>query len=94
MKLTDYLKDKGHGALGRLARASQVHAPDMSRWASGRRPVPLERCLAIERATSGAVCRWDLRPADWWLIWPELIGQDGAPLLPDTAAAEREEGCA
>lgn len=90
MKLTDYFKAQGHGALGRLARTIQVHAPDMSRWASGRRPVPLERCLAIERATSGVVCRWDLRPSDWWLIWPELRGQVGAPALPNSAAGEGE----
>ena len=22
---------------------------------------------------------WDLRPSDWWQIWPELIGAEGAP---------------
>ncbi len=26
--------------------------------------------------------RWDLRPNDWHLIWPELIGTDGAPKIP------------
>ena len=25
---------------------------------------------------------WDLRPEDWWRIWPELIGTDGAPAVP------------
>lgn len=30
------------------------------------------RCVAIERATSGAVSRRDLRPLDWREIWPEL----------------------
>jgi DNA-binding transcriptional regulator YdaS (Cro superfamily) len=34
--------------------------------------VPIERCLAIERATNGAVTRKELRPNDWRLIWPEL----------------------
>lgn len=92
MKLTDYLEAEGHGALGRLAKAIQAHAPDVSRWASGQRPVPVERCPAIERATSSAVCRWDLRPADWWLIWPELMGQDGAPPLPTEPAAGGEVG--
>lgn len=28
------------------------------------------------------VRRWDLRPADWHRIWPELIGAEGAPVLP------------
>ncbi|MEN9316500.1 MAG: hypothetical protein RIS35_2893 [Pseudomonadota bacterium] len=36
-------------------------------------------CVQIERATSGAVRRWDLRPDDWHLIWPELVGTEGAP---------------
>lgn len=30
------------------------------------------RCVAIERATNGAVTRKDLRPHDWRDIWPEL----------------------
>lgn len=34
---------------------------------------PIERCAAIERATSGQVTRRDLRPDDWHLIWPELV---------------------
>lgn len=29
-------------------------------------------CVAIERATGGAVTRRDLRPDDWQSIWPEL----------------------
>ena len=37
--------------------------------------MPIERCAAIERATAGAVTRRDLRPHDWHLIWPELIGK-------------------
>lgn len=40
---------------------------------SGRVPNP-ENCVGIERATNGAVRREDLRPDDWWKIWPELNG--------------------
>ena len=36
-----------------------------------------------EAATGGAVMRWDLRPTDWHRIWPELIGADGAPDVPE-----------
>lgn len=32
-----------------------------------------EICVAIERATDGAVTRQDLRPSDWQDIWPELV---------------------
>lgn len=43
-------------------------------WQHGyadRRPSP-ENCLSIERATDGMVTRQDLRPDDYWLIWPDL----------------------
>jgi len=42
-------------------------------------------CAEVERVMAGAVRRWDLRPDDWHLIWPELIGMDGAPALREEA---------
>lgn len=35
--------------------------------------------VQIERETDGELRRWHLRPKDWHLIWPELIGTEGAP---------------
>ncbi|MCU7372825.1 helix-turn-helix domain-containing protein [Paucibacter sp. O1-1] len=52
----------------------------LNNWVS--RGVPVPRCAAVEAATACAVMRWDLRPDDWHLIWPELIGADGAPAIP------------
>jgi DNA-binding transcriptional regulator YdaS (Cro superfamily) len=49
--------------------------------------MPIEHCPAIEKATNGAVCRWHLRQDDWHRIWPELIGIEGAPPVPDQKAA-------
>jgi DNA-binding transcriptional regulator YdaS (Cro superfamily) len=66
-----------------LARLLQVAPATVNQWARGHRPVPVERCAAIERATSGVVRRWDLRPDDWHLIWPELVGTEGAPAVAD-----------
>lgn len=43
-------------------------------WLTGRRPIAIDKCVAIERATDGEVGRRDLRPIDWHLIWPELAG--------------------
>ena len=40
-----------------------------------------ELCAAIEAASNGEVRRWHLRPADWPLIWPELVGRPGAPAV-------------
>ena len=71
-----------------LAAAIGVRQPTVSEWARGERPVPIERCVDIERATEGKVRRWDLRPNDWHRIWPELIGADGAPAVPAEQSQE------
>jgi hypothetical protein len=42
---------------------------------SGR--VPTEHCRAVHDLTD--VKCWELRPADWSRIWPDLIGTKGAP---------------
>lgn len=60
------------GGTNATARAIGVSAQAVSQWADGGRPVPIERCVEIERLTSGAVTRKDLRPDDWHRIWPEL----------------------
>lgn len=44
-------------------------------------------CVAIERATKESVMRWDLRPGDWHRHWPELVGKEGAPPVPQKAVA-------
>jgi DNA-binding transcriptional regulator YdaS (Cro superfamily) len=42
-------------------------------------------CVRIERESQLELRRWDLRPKDWHLIWPELIGAEGAPAIPEAA---------
>lgn len=50
--------------------------------------MPVLHCVAIERATAGAVTRRDLRPNDWHLIWPELAQQaSAAAAQPDAQEA-------
>lgn len=44
-------------------------------------------CVRIERETGNELRRWDLRPNDWHLIWPELIDAEDAPSTPDKAKA-------
>jgi hypothetical protein len=39
----------------------------------------------LERETNQKVHRWDLIPDDWWWIYPELVGKEGAPQLPEKA---------
>lgn len=62
------------GGISALARILGVKPPTVSQWAKSERPIPVERCFAIERATNGVVTRRDLRPDDWQEIWPELKG--------------------
>lgn len=72
MKLIDYVK--GRGAQRALADKLQITPVLISQWANETRPVPPERCVEIEVATSSEVTRRDLRPTDWQRIWPELAG--------------------
>jgi DNA-binding transcriptional regulator YdaS (Cro superfamily) len=89
MNLSTYLAaDRGRQSA--LCKAIRVHAPDVSRWAKGERPIPLQHCASIEKTTGGAVRRWDLRPDDWHLIWPELIGLPGAPAVQPAPGAATE----
>jgi len=79
MKLNDYLESE-RGLTKRLAEKLGVSASLLTQWARGK-PVSAERCVPLELATGKLVRRWDLRPDDWHLIWPELIAADGAPSI-------------
>ena len=57
------------GSAVELARAIKVSPSLISQWKTGFRPIPAERCPAIERATNGAVRCEDLRPdVDWGVL--------------------------
>ncbi len=56
-----------------------------------KRPIPANMALAIEEFTKGDVMRWDSRPKDWFMYWPELKKYSGAPPLPAIPAAEAAE---
>ncbi|OVZ64195.1 transcriptional regulator [Pigmentiphaga sp. NML080357] len=65
MNLKTYI-DKQRGRAASLGRAIGVTPVLVSQWANGRRPIPAERCPAIEKATSGEVTCEELRPdVDW-----------------------------
>lgn len=49
-----------------LASALGVSVPTVNQWLHTKRPVPSDRCPAIEKATGGAVRCEELRPdVDW-----------------------------
>lgn len=70
MKLKDYTAIHSQSD---LAKRIGFAPSFVNQWVSGKRPIPVVACVAIERETSGQVTRKDLRPTDWMDIWPELI---------------------
>ncbi len=74
MDLNTYLNTKE--PLIDFAKRIAVPFPSLSNWRYGKRPVPIGRCIDIEKATGGLVTRKDLRPDDWQKIWPELAEQE------------------
>lgn len=84
MNLDQYLHQPGLSAR-RLADEIGVPAPLISQWRRGVRPVPAERCPAIERATGGAVTCEELRPdVDWAYLRGTRCEEKVSPA--DTAA--------
>ena len=86
MNLSEYVK--GHpGAGTRLAAALGISPSYLSQMSTGHRPIPVITAVRLEELTEGRVRRWAIFPADWHLIWPELIGTLGAPDVPQQEAA-------
>lgn len=90
MNLDEYLSAADAPSASELAKLiGAPHVAQINQWRNpgiNRRPSPAY-CVAIERATSGAVTRRDLRPDDWQDIWPELAALTTAAAL----AAEMPE---
>lgn len=59
------------GGLSALAELVGVSPPTVHEWKTGKRPVPVLRCVSISIATGGVVTLKELRPDDWQKIWPE-----------------------
>jgi DNA-binding transcriptional regulator YdaS (Cro superfamily) len=75
--------------VGKLAGILRVSSSAICNWK--KRGVPIDRCVAIERATGGQVGRKDLRPDDWAEHWPELQQDANAPRAPAAASEERRQ---
>lgn len=76
----------------RLAAALGVTPGLVSQWSSGRTRVSAERCIEIERITSGAVRCEDLRPDIDWAVVRGVACQPPAPISSrgDTAPTQQE----
>lgn len=75
------------GGYGALAKAAGVTSPAVSQWLTRHRPLPAERCPAIERATAGRVLCEQLRPDVRWqrVPDPDWPHPEGRPCI-DVAA--------
>jgi DNA-binding transcriptional regulator YdaS (Cro superfamily) len=84
MNLHEYLNSEGALTVAQLRERIGVKSDaQIKQWQYGwadRQPGP-QYCVAIEDATKGRVRRWDLRPDDWHLIWPELKRKKDAPKI-------------
>ena len=70
------IKQAGGGA--KLAASLGLGGTTPYMWLA-RGSVPAEHCASIEAITG--VMRWELRPKDWYRIWPELRRRKAAPLI-------------
>ena len=68
----------GYGRAKKLAAEIGINPSFLSQMAGGDRAVSPEYAVSIELATNGAVTRKDLRPNDFWKIWPDLSKESPA----------------
>lgn len=87
MKLNDYLQAE-RGRARRIAEAVNKSPAFVYQMGGGKRPVPVPLAKRIVQATGGVVTLQELRPDDWQLIWPELVGAAGAPQPAEEAVAQ------
>lgn len=55
---------------------------------SGRREMEPKAAVRLEQQSGGRLRRWHLRAKTWHLVWPELIGAEGAPAVPTEEARD------
>jgi DNA-binding transcriptional regulator YdaS (Cro superfamily) len=83
MDIKTWLDERRGKALA-LAKGVGVPPSFISKLSTGAKQPSAQLCVAIEKFTEGRVTRADLRPDDYWLIWPDLP----APATTPVACAE------
>ena len=82
MRLADYIRPLAEDVRRDVAQRCATSYLHLRNVAFSGKSCGVLLAVALERETAGAVRRWDLRPHDWHLIWPELVGAEGAPPVP------------
>lgn len=70
----------------RLAQKAGVDEQYLYQCLTGRRNMDAAEARDVETVLDGELMRWDLRPKDWFRIWPELASMVGAPPVPAEVA--------
>jgi hypothetical protein len=83
MDLKTHLTELSFEQRQALATACKTSLGHLKNVMYGLKPCSAELAALLERESGGAVRRWDTRPADWHLVWPELVGIEGAPPTED-----------
>ena len=86
-KLRLYLNGLPVGSQHEFAGRCKTTLGYLRKAISIRQKLDTGLCADIERESSGAVRRWDLRHDDWRRIWPELLEHPDAPPVPAEAGA-------
>jgi DNA-binding transcriptional regulator YdaS (Cro superfamily) len=73
-----------------LAARVGVNEQYLYQCLAGIRGMRPKQAVRVERDSGMVLRRWDLRPVDWHLIWPELIGAEGAPPAPPREVANQQ----
>lgn len=68
-----------------IAQRAGLNAQYLYQCLTRRRDMDARQAVDLERASDGRLKRWHVR-RDWHLIWPELIGAEGAPPVQREAA--------
>lgn len=73
----------------RIAERHNVNPASLYQTMTGKGAgLSAKKCVEIQLDCDGLLQLWDLRPNDWHLIWPMLIGTEGAPPVPgDTSSS-------
>lgn len=82
----DGLPNGGVAAFASELGITRIYLSQLAARQNDREP-SAELCVRIEQRSGGQVRRWNLRPLDWHLIWPELVGAKGAPAEPRAVEA-------
>ena len=70
-----------------LAELTNTSAPYLYQCLTGRRDMGPAEAMRLELETGGELRRWALCQKTWFRIWPDLIGADGAPEVPEVKSA-------